>query len=183
VSWYLDKLVDFQNWQVLTVRRSFRGPIAVVYPSHGISQGDAALAARSNLCGKTSAEVNGELQRGIDHSREIRGLPRLNCLAAWSTWADNASAAADVFGPAARRGLMRMGENSGDDRDATAMRNSVTNAIRFRLSAFLWIRLDGTEPSASTMDRFMATIDALGVPRRVAERPPARRGAAPCNAG
>jgi glycosyl hydrolase family 42 (putative beta-galactosidase) len=180
-SWYLDRLVDFQNWQVRMVRRSYPGPIAVLYPSHGIASGDAALAARANLCGGTPPEVNGELQRGIDHAREIDGLPRLQCLAAWSTWADNASAASTVFVPAARRGLMRMGENSGDDRDATAMRNAVANATRFRLSAFMWIRLDGSEPGVSTIDRFRAAIAALGGPGQPAAAP-TRNAKTPCAA-
>jgi hypothetical protein len=140
LGWYFDRLADYQNWQIRAVRRWYSGPIAVVYPSWGVRRGDVARALADNLCGRSSAELNGEIQRGLDHARQIRRLPRMGKLVVWGSWVDNASYSSWIFGLADRRGLAKMGENSGDSTDIAAMSAAFSNARTFGLTAFMWVR-------------------------------------------
>jgi hypothetical protein len=166
LAWYVRQLVAFQNWQVRAVRRSYRGSIAVVYPGLGIQSGDLAKAAATNLCGGSSPEVNGEIQRGNDHRAEVLGLPRDRCLAVWGTYGDNAGQVAELSGLATRRGFAKVGENSGDSTDDAAMARSSENARRFGLDLFLWVRLH--EGAGSTLDRWTSVTRSAprGTPRR-----------------
>jgi hypothetical protein len=90
---YLDALVDFQNWQIHTIRKSFPGPIMVLYPSWGLRPGDIDAAISANLNGSTSAEINGEVQRGYDFARQIKAIDDPNVIVT-TTWLD-ADASAD----------------------------------------------------------------------------------------
>jgi len=74
LNWYLDRLVDFQNWQIATVRGHFAGPLLMLYPSWGIRPGQIDAAIAGNLSGRTSAEINGEMQRGYDFVRQINAI-------------------------------------------------------------------------------------------------------------
>jgi hypothetical protein len=140
LNWYFDRLVAFQNWQVRTVRRSYRGLLAVIYPSWGVRPGDFGRAVADNLCGRSSAERNGEIQLGVDHARQIAGLPRDRRLVVWGSWVDNPRSAAWLFHLADKHHLRKMGENSGGDTDRAAMVQSVANARRYGLTAFMWVR-------------------------------------------
>jgi glycosyl hydrolase family 42 (putative beta-galactosidase) len=138
LDWYLESLVDFQQWQIDTVRRFYPGAIAVLYPSLGVGAGDIAAAVADNLCGNTDAQRGGDLQRGYDHSRQIAALPA-HGVAVWATWTDNPTALQRLATLAQARHLALMGENSGED-TASAMRRSVADARRLQLLAFLWVR-------------------------------------------
>jgi hypothetical protein len=162
LTWYTRALVRFQNWQVRTVRRSFSGSIAVVYPGWGVRPGDAARAAATNLCGTSSPEINGEIQRGTNHRAQILGLPKDRCLAVWGTYADNAGHVAELANLATRRGFAKVGENSGESTDDAAMARSTENARRFKLDLFLWVRL--YDRGASSLDRWSNSIRATSRP-------------------
>ena len=90
---YLDTLVDYQNWQIATVRKSYAGWIMVLYPSWGIRPGDEDAAIQGNLSGNTSAEKNGEIQRGYDFARQVMAIDDPNVIIT-TTWLD-ADASAD----------------------------------------------------------------------------------------
>lgn len=155
LSWYLDALTKFQNWQIAVVRRHYRGYIAVLYPSWGMRKGDFEAAIATNLCGVSSAEVNGEVQRGFDHARQIAAI-RDPKAAVWGTWADRAptidwlSSLADRHDPP----LAKFAENSGHD-GVAQMQTAVAAARRDRLKAFMWVRL----PQATCRCRGYATLD------------------------
>jgi Beta-galactosidase len=138
LDWYLAALVDFQRWQIETVRRFYPGTVAVLYPSLGIDAADVRAAVADNLCGNTDAQRRGDLQRGYDHVRQIAALPARG-VAVWATWTDNPTAVDRLAALARTRHLPLMGENSGADPPG-AMRASVTDARRFGLAAFLWVR-------------------------------------------
>jgi hypothetical protein len=140
LGWYFDRLADYQDWQIRTLRRWYSGLIAVVYPSWCVRPGDVGRALAGKLCGRSSAERNGEIQRGLDHARQIRRLPRAGKLVVWGSWVDNVGYASWIFGLADKRGLAKMGENSGDSTNVAAMRAAVSNARTFGLSAFMWVR-------------------------------------------
>jgi hypothetical protein len=146
-------LVEFQRWQVDTVRRFYPGKIAVLYPSYGVDTGDIAAAVRDNLCGNTDAQRSGDLQRGYNHAAQIAALPA-HGVAVWATWTDNPAALQRLVALAQARHLALMGENSGEDTPA-AMRRSVADARRLGLSAFLWVRA----PEAYCFCKGYASID------------------------
>jgi hypothetical protein len=87
LEWYLDALADYQTWQIETVRRSYAGMIMVLYPSWGIRPGQAALAVADNLAGRTSAELNGEIQRGFDFARQVGAIAD-PAVVVTTTWLD-----------------------------------------------------------------------------------------------
>ena len=88
INWYLDELVNFQNWQIGAVRDAgYTGPLMILYPSWGIRPGDLADAVRSDLTGSTSAEINGEIQRGYDFARQIAAIHDPGVIVT-TTWLD-----------------------------------------------------------------------------------------------
>jgi hypothetical protein len=138
LGWYLDALTDFQNWQVASVRRYYTGPIAVLYASWGMRSGDFDKAVAGNLCGTSSAEINGEVQRGFDHARHV-GAVTDKGVAVWGTWADQPGTISYLAGLADAKGLAKMGENSGAD-DVTKMSQAVGYAKQYGLKTLVWIR-------------------------------------------
>ena len=88
VNWYLDRLVDFQNWQIDAVRAAgYDGPLMMLYPSWGIRRGDLNDAIRGDLAGTTPAEQNGEIQRGYDFVRQIGAIHDPEVIVT-TTWLD-----------------------------------------------------------------------------------------------
>ena len=75
LDWYLDSLVDYQNWQIHALREAgYDGKIMMLYPSWGIRPGQIEEAVATDLDGTTSAEKNGEIQRGYDFARQVRAI-------------------------------------------------------------------------------------------------------------
>jgi hypothetical protein len=138
LNYYLDSVTDFQNWQVSTVRKAYPGKIAVLYASWGMRAGDFDATVQDNLCGNKSAEINGEVQRGFDHSRHINALSDTN-VAVWDTWTDNPGTVSYLSQLASAKGLVMMGENSGED-DYATMQGTVNSAKQYNFQALLWIR-------------------------------------------
>lgn len=93
LRWYLDTLVEFQSWQIRTVRQYYDGPLLLLYPSWGIRPGQIEQAIAVNLDGTTPAERNGEIQRGLDPARQIAALADPGVIVT-TTWLD-ADATAD----------------------------------------------------------------------------------------
>jgi hypothetical protein len=91
LDWYLDALVEYQNWQITTVRRIYNGPLMILYPSWGIRPGDISRALENNLDGSSAAERNGEIQRGFDFYRQITAITDPGVIVT-TTWLD-----ADAF--------------------------------------------------------------------------------------
>lgn len=160
LNWYLDSLKNYQNWQIATVRAACPlCPIAVLYPSWGMRPGDFGAAVADNLGGASSAELNGEVQGGRDHQRQILGIVDPNTIV-WGTWADNSGTVSWLAGLAAQRGLPLMGENGGPGATskATAL---IANAETYGMKAAFWIRYG--DPGTSD---FLAGI-AAGQPWRL----------------
>jgi hypothetical protein len=87
LTYYLDTLADFQNWQIEVVRKNYAGPIMVLYPSWGMRPGNFEAAVKVNLNGATPAEKNGEVQRGFDFARQITAIKDPNVIIT-TTWLD-----------------------------------------------------------------------------------------------
>jgi hypothetical protein len=88
LQWYLNQLVDFQNWQITATRAAgYEGPVMMLYPSWGIRPGDLERAVRGELLGLTSAEQNGEIQRGYDFSSQVAAIRDPGVIVT-TTWLD-----------------------------------------------------------------------------------------------
>ncbi len=139
LTWYLDALVEFQDWQIRAVRAAgHEGEIAVLYPSFGMRPGDAAAAAAHDLDGTSPAERNGEVQRGYDFARQISGLSDEN-VAVYGTWGEHTEVIDYLAGLAAAAGLPVMAENSGGNTQAE-LDTALRHAARRNLTAFFLIR-------------------------------------------
>ncbi len=96
-AWYLDAMSDYQNWQIATVRRDFKGPLAVLYPSWGLRPGQLDAAISRDLSGFTSPEQNGEIQRGHDFARHVANLKDSKVIV-YTTWLDTSPTLGDDAG-------------------------------------------------------------------------------------
>lgn len=86
LDWYLDSLVDYQDWQINALRDTgYDGKIMMLYPSWGIRPGQIDEALETNLDGTTSAEENGEIQRGYDFARQVKAIsdPKVVLTTTW----------------------------------------------------------------------------------------------------
>jgi hypothetical protein len=112
LSWYLNSLAGYQNWQITALRKAgYPGRVAVLYPSYGMRGGDFERATATNLAGTSSPEINGEVQRGYDAKRQINAL-RDPAVVVYGTWAENADTVSHLAGLAAAKGLPVMAETS-----------------------------------------------------------------------
>ncbi len=147
---YLNALTAYQNWQVATLRRSYGGPIMMLYPSFGLRPGEVDAAVAGNLDGATAAEVNGETERGVDYARQVAALtdPLVWLTTTWlnCTFGDDASADPTTWRPVHylaylasmhRPRLGLYGENSGEG-SVVQMSFSAAQATRYGLSGMAW---------------------------------------------
>ncbi|GAB7191082.1 hypothetical protein NUM3379_17890 [Kineococcus sp. NUM-3379] len=139
LDWYLDALVEFQNWQVAAVRGAgHRGDVAVLYPSYGMRPGDFEAAVATGLDGSSSPEVNGEVQRGYDFRRQIAALADERAVV-YGTWGENPAVVAHLAELARSRGLRVMAETSGGN-DVRSLRTGLRAAADNALSAYYLVR-------------------------------------------
>jgi hypothetical protein len=112
LNWYLGRLADYGLWQAQIVRRQYPGTIGLLLPSWGMRPGDFEKAVATNLNGSSSAERNGEVQRGYDHARAAAKMAVGANVALWGTWADRAGTLSWLSSLAAPRRLRLAGENA-----------------------------------------------------------------------
>ena len=161
LTWYLDALAAYQNWQVSMVRASYPGPIAVLYPSWGLRAGDLEKAVATGLDGTSPPEVRGLVQRGFDHARQVGALKDRNA-AVWCTWGENENVLAWLAGLADAKGLRKMAENAGGN-DARQMEAAMRAARAHGLSVSVWIRAGEAyahKNGWATIDDYSANIAA-----------------------
>ncbi|WP_067508155.1 beta-galactosidase [Actinoplanes sp. TFC3] len=112
LKFYLNSLASYQNWQVASLRSAgYKGTAAVLYPSYGMRAGDFETATATNLSGTSSPEINGEVQRGYDHARQVNALKDRNVVV-YGTWAENFDTVTDLATLAKAKGLRAMAETS-----------------------------------------------------------------------
>ncbi|MFI5931753.1 beta-galactosidase [Actinoplanes sp. NPDC051494] len=112
LRFYLNSLASYQNWQIAALRSAgYRGTAAVLYPSYGMRTGDFDKAVTTNLAGTSSPEINGEVQRGYDATRQVNALKDPNVVV-YGTWAENENTVAYLSGLARAKGLRAMAETS-----------------------------------------------------------------------
>lgn len=87
LDWYLNSLKNYHDWQIQLVRGLFPGRLFMLYPSFGLRPGQLDLALAGGLTGRTSPEINTELQRGFDFARFISGVND-PLVSPYTTWLD-----------------------------------------------------------------------------------------------
>ena len=93
VAWYVDCLVNYQNWQVEIVRSRFSGPLLMMYPSWGVRPGVIDGLVRQDLASDTQ-----EIQRGLDYQRLVGALQDPKAIV-YCTWMDGNSPWVDEGSP------------------------------------------------------------------------------------
>ena len=150
LRWHLDALTEFQNWQITLLRQSYAGPLMMLYPSWGIRPGDFEKAVATNLNGSSSAEINGEIQRGFDFKSQIAAITDAKVIVT-TTWLD-ADPSADngtdqrywspvhylsSLAQAHPLHLSVFGENTGQGQRAL-MDRAAAQMKRYSLTGMLW---------------------------------------------
>jgi hypothetical protein len=172
LDWYLDALVDFQTWQIATIRERYTGSLMVLYPGWGVRPGQFAAATATNLAGLTPAEINGETQTGTDYARQVAALrdPNIILTTTWidAPFGDDNSADPREWRPvkylatlAAAHPLKPKlyGENTGGG-DLAALQFSVAQMQRFGLIGMAWCRESELMSGRyATLDDYRALIE------------------------
>jgi hypothetical protein len=177
LNWYLDTLAAYQTWQIDTVRQHYTGPIMILYPSWGLRPGDIDAALATNLDGSTSAETNGEIQRGYDFDRQIAAITDENIIVT-TTWLDADASRDDEDDPrywspvktlatlAADHpfNLAVFGENTGQGNNQD-MRLAASQMQRYNLIGMAWYREDELHSGQyATLDDYAAIIAEFNAP-------------------
>ena len=169
IEWYLDSLKNYHDWQITTVRRHYKGPLMMLYPSWGIRPGQLEAAIATDLAGATPVEKNGETQRGFDFARFIDGIrdPQVWVQCTWldsdPAWSDDTSPDPVRWSPPkflahlARRhspALKVTAENTGGG-GMPALALSARRACELELTALFWAfapaLFDGAPPELSDL--------------------------------
>jgi hypothetical protein len=184
VNWYLDALVDFQNWQIRTIRRDYAGSLMVLYPGWGVRPSQVGSAISEDLAGNTDAEKTGELQTGHDFARQIQAVADNNVIVT-TTWLD-ADATHDgganqiswspikylsSLATANPLQLHRFGENTGQG-TKDAMIFSALQMRRYRLIGMAWY--SETQLGSghfATLDDYRAVISATRAANGARQQP------------
>jgi hypothetical protein len=150
LDWYLGALVGYQTWQTATLRKHYAGDIMMLYPGWGIRPGQIDQAVAANLNGSTSAERNGEIQRGYDYARQITAIKDPKVIVT-TTWLDADAAA-----------LAAPGDQSTDPRQWSPVKYLASLAAAHPLKPRLFGENTGWG-SRTNMDRTAAQAIAYGL--------------------
>jgi hypothetical protein len=163
-SYYVERLVDYQNWLVKTFRGHFTAWMELLYPDSGLRPGQAAYAIDNLLAGNTPAQERGLLSVGTDFEALVNGL-RDRHVIVYSTDMEEAgqgtaplteSSIRYLQGLASARHLPVAGENSGDGQPAHVMQLCVQRLQSMSLVGMMWLAepalVDETGSSASLTD-------------------------------
>jgi hypothetical protein len=171
-SWYMDRLAGYAAWQAKTVRASYGGRLMVLFPSFGVRPGQLDRAIAGNLSGATSAEKNGETQRGYDVSRQVGALNALTGIVLTTTWLDcpfgsDTSTSQVDWRPvhylaylAGQHGMAVYGENTGAG-SSSVMSFTASQARTYGLLGMAWFNerelLGGTYATLADLSTLITT--------------------------
>jgi hypothetical protein len=105
--------------------------------------GDYQKAVATNLAGTSSPEINGEVQRGYDATRQVAALKDPNVVV-YGTWAENYDTVTYLSGLARAKGLPAMAETS-HVMTAAEMPTVMTQAQEARLATLYIVRQQATD--------------------------------------
>ena len=139
LTWYLDALVDYQNFQIATVRDHYKGRLVVLYGSWGIRPGMLERELQGDLANPQQTE----LSLGYDFDRLVGAIDD-PLVSPCTTWIDanpdfgNDPPVAYLAGLLkAHPKLQLWAENTGHA-DLAAMTLSVKRARAYNVSTLVW---------------------------------------------
>jgi hypothetical protein len=174
LNWYMESLQNFHDWQIAEVRRSFSGPLLMLYPSTGgLRPGQLEAAIQDDAAGHTPPEKTGEVGRGFDTARFVAGITDPNVVV-YSTWVDGFPFCDDTSADQARWNpahflahlagshvppLLCGGENTGQPDDVANMEFTFRHLREARLCVFFWaFEPDLFLPGRATCDDYRRLI-------------------------
>lgn len=72
-DWYVQKLIDYQNWQIAEIRKHFSGSLDLVVAGKGVNQNQITDALTNDLTGNGWSELGSGLYAGTDYQRIFSG--------------------------------------------------------------------------------------------------------------
>jgi hypothetical protein len=88
LNWYMESMENYHDWQITTLRKSYSGPLLMLYPSTGgLRAGQLQAAIDDDANGSTGPEKTGEVGRGFDMARFVAGITDPQVVV-YSTWID-----------------------------------------------------------------------------------------------
>jgi len=147
-DWYVQKLTDYQNWQIAEIRKYYSGQLDLLYAGKGLLPNQVTDALTNDLRGDGWSEGTSALYAAAAYDRHVAGLTTTQQVALYLTGVDEPaahlvddtspypsdwSAARWIAYLAQSRGMAVWGENSGQD-DAAKLRLS---AQRMQANGFL----------------------------------------------
>jgi len=147
-DWYVQKLTDYQNWQIAEIRKYYSGQLDVLYAGKGLMPNQVTDALTNDLRGDGWSEQTSALYSAAAYDRHVAGLSTTQNVALYLTGIDEPpanlvddttpypsdwSAAKWIAQLARSRGMSVWGENSGQD-DASKLWLS---AQRMQANGFL----------------------------------------------
>ena len=121
-DWMLNRVVEFQNWQISAVNAAKAFPAthadpglpAPLYPGNNMTEAEVDQVVAGNLCSGTVPENDGKFPRGHMFARQVNGVPAGTDVTVWGTWANNPNSTNAILDDLAdARGFDVAYENSG----------------------------------------------------------------------
>ncbi|MFQ5577964.1 MAG: carbohydrate binding domain-containing protein, partial [Anaerolineae bacterium] len=151
-DWYVQKLTDYQNWQITELRKHYGGQLDIIYAGKGLLANQITDALTNDLRGDGWSEATSALYSAAVYNRHVAQLPAAEPLALYLTGIDEPAAnLVDDAGPypsdwsaarwiahlAANRGIPAWAENSGQD-DTAKMQLSVQRVYANNYAGLMW---------------------------------------------
>jgi hypothetical protein len=170
-TYYIGKLLGYQNWLIATYRRHFSGWLQVLYPGWGLRAGQADLATSHLLSGKTAAEETGLTNVATELTVLVNGITDMHVMA-YSTAMEELdrgstpltqSPMRHIHELASARGIAAAGENSRTGQSVEVMRDCVRRVRTMPLMGMMWLAepdLISAKPPAATLANYGSLIGA-----------------------
>lgn len=171
LDWYMESMENYHDWQIVTLRKYYAGPLFILYPSTGgLRPGQLEAAIEHDADGSTGPERTGEVGRGFDMARYVAGITDPQVVV-YSTWLDGFFGSDDTspdparwspghylasLAAAHRPPLPVGGENTGSPDDRANMELTFRHLREDHLCVLFWAfektLFDGKEPHATVQD-------------------------------
>jgi hypothetical protein len=182
-DWYVQKLTDYQNWQIAELRKyAPSARLDMMYPGKGVLEYQVIDALTNDLMGDGWSESNSGLYSGGMYARHTVALPADGRIALYLTgiedpplsavndhspYSNDWSAAKWIAYLAHSRGLPVWAENSGAN-NAAQMRLSLSRALENGYDGLLWgFETELYSGRYATMNDYAGIIGTVVNPRRV----------------
>jgi len=84
-DWYVQSLVNFQNWQIGEIRKAFLGQLDIIYAGKGLRPNQITDALTNDLRGDGWSEKGSALYAGSDYARHVDELTTYQNVALYVT--------------------------------------------------------------------------------------------------